>query len=366
MKPITLSAGLVAGCAVVVLGWLLLSGESSPPQAGSPPSPPAAQASRSDALLSAIRKDLTDADWSPEAAEAVVRLNAGWFRVLETENPQSLQIQVTLLKGLGRHAGLGGFLAEYPETAGLLAGVEDPMAVADTLKDAGDDYPLFAGLYMRHAAPADATALARALATNRERIRHLTWRGLVGTEVLFLFDRQDEGARVYERWLQEVLDARLSRSDEELASLVHLLLNQGPALLGRLRQDEPFRDAFRHTLWPRLVRVVSSQQHMFEPFLDEPHLWELLALPHGERLLAGWGKLAVALLYGKNAYPPALHEQVLQALLNDDKLAVEALAEFHDQPLFRRLLERPPPGCNSSTAGPTRRWPRKSAPRRAA
>ena len=134
---------------------------------------------------------LTEAGWERGAAEAVVGLNAEWFEIQAEENPNGLKRQLKLLAELGQNSTLQRFIAEHPETAGLLAAAENPEQIAASLDSANDDYQLVAGVYVQHAAPHDAREVAAALDRNRDLIVALQRRGLIGCEVLFLFDRQD-------------------------------------------------------------------------------------------------------------------------------------------------------------------------------
>jgi hypothetical protein len=307
-----------------------------------PRSNEAARVRKSAELAEKIRHRLVGAGWKASTAEAIIKLNAEWFLLMDQENRAELNHQLTALAELGKHQEeLADFLEDHPETAGLLAGVSDPTRVAKTLRAAGNAYPLLAGLYFRYATGSDILDLTEALEQNRDRIVGLTRRGLIGSEAIFVLPRKTPGDRAYELWVQEQVDAKLGRSDEELASLLQLVLNQGLKVCARLQQDDHFRAAFRSILWPRLARAAASQGDMFEAFLDEPLLWDFLALPDAEKLLTDWGKLPIPLLVGARAYPKDQHGQIVQAFLNDDKLTIETLVEYLDQPLFRKLQARP-------------------------
>lgn len=321
---------------LIVIVW----GLSRRIESGGKPWPPGPLGPGPEDLSGNIHARLCKADWSPDAAEKVVGLNAEWFKVIKSDDPAAYEFQVKFLEDLGKYPVLGGFLEEYPETAGLLAGSNDPVAVAATLKDAHHDYPILAGLYVRYADREDVAALAQALKKNRELICRLIRRGLPGAEVLFLLDDRDEGDKIYATFLKEVFESKLTQSDEDLASLYQFLLNQGPAILEKLKRDKGFRAEFAPRLWPKLERVASGQQGAFELYLDDPRIWDLLELPYGETLLAKYSKLPLPLLFGEHAVPKELHEQVLQAFLQENRLAIEAMVEFHAQPLFHSLLKR--------------------------
>lgn len=216
---------------------------------------------------------LTEAGWDQEAAAAVVELNDEWFSIMAENNPNGLERQLKLLAALGKHEAVHGFIREHPETAGLLAGSDHPEQLAASLEISADKYPVLAALYMQHSSPEDAGELAKALQRNRDLIFELQQRGLIGCEVLFMFDRQHPSVEVYETWLREVISSKLQASDEELASLVNLVMHHGPWIRQRLRDDEMFRSHFHTTLWPCFQRATNSENGLFELYLDEPRVW---------------------------------------------------------------------------------------------
>lgn len=290
-------------------------------------------------------RSLTEAGWNHEAASAVVELNAEWFSIMAEENPNGLERQLKLLAELGKHVGVHGFLREHPETAGLLAGCDDPEQLAASLEVNADQYPVLAALYMQHASPEDASELAKALHRNRDLIFKLQQRGLIGCEVLFLFDRQHPSTEVYENWLREVISYKLQASDVELASFVNLVMHHGPLIRHRLRDDQMFRNYFHTTLWPRFQRAADGENRLFELYLNEPRVWDLLALDEGEELLKRCGQLALLLLYGYpeikvHPYPQSLHPKIIQILLQGNELAIRCLYELRQETLFHEFLTR--------------------------
>jgi len=52
-----------------------------------------------------------------------------------------------LLRGLGKHDRLSKFLTEHPETAGILASVDDPLPIAESLEGSPGDYDLVGSCY---------------------------------------------------------------------------------------------------------------------------------------------------------------------------------------------------------------------------
>jgi hypothetical protein len=249
---------------------------------------------------------------------------------------------------LGKHPALARALTLHPETAGLLASVADPERVAATLT-AADDYAAIAALYVQYADPEDALSLTGALERNGEVICTLRKRNLLGSEAPFLFERAAdarEADETYDQWARQALEAALGRSDEEVASLLNLLLKHGPEVRSRLRSRPGYRARFHDEVWPRLARAAAAQGNMFESYLEDARVWDLLERPESERLLRVWGLLAVDLLYGyaqlnRRAYPADLHDEVVAVLVHGDGRAVRALEKFRDEPLFFRFLRRP-------------------------
>jgi hypothetical protein len=62
--------------------------------------------------------------------------------------------------------------------------------------------------------------------------RLLARHGLIGSQALFLFPRNNPGAPENERWLAEVLNDGLSQSNEQLSSILNFLFEQGASILG--------------------------------------------------------------------------------------------------------------------------------------
>jgi hypothetical protein len=290
---------------------------------------------------------LVGAGWNSKAAESVVELNAEWFQIQAEENPTGLEIQLKLLNALGQYSDLHEFLIVHPETAGLLASVDNPRNVAESLSVAFADgeYERIAGLFVQHAAPKDAGQLALALAANYEQIKALHRRGFIGCEAIFIFSRDDSAGREYQLWLCEALSARSEASEEELGSFVNLAIRQGPSIRERMKKDEQFREQFRAELWPKLMQVLANDQSPLEFYLNEPNLWDLLMLENGVELLNRCGLLPLDLLYGyqeigHRAYPKVLHDKIIQILLRREEQAIHSLMKFRDEPQFHKLLQR--------------------------
>lgn len=295
----------------------------------------------------ALAAELGASGWSDDAAQAVVGLNREWFAIQREENPAGFARQSTLLKGLGKHPRLMPFLAAHPETAGLLISQDDPFLIVDSLDGSSDeDYELIAGCYVQQPDPAAARALAIGLKENRELVCTLKRRGLIAAEVLFVFDRGIDAAWEYEAWIRDTLRSRIEGSDEQLASFANFLMYQRSEILKRLREKPDFRKRFRQELWPALGRAAGSDKGMLELYIDEPRVWDVLALSNGESLLRHAGMLSIDLLYGfeeikHQAYPEELHPHIRDVLLNGEGPTIDALFRYRGEPLFRRLIARP-------------------------
>jgi hypothetical protein len=291
---------------------------------------------------------LIQAGWTPTAAETVVALNADWFQILQQDSPQLLEKQRYLLQNLGKYPQWMPWIENHPETAALLTLADTPARLTKSLTN-DDCYNFITGMFVQHAARDEAIALAQALDTNKNLICRLARRGLIGSQALFLFPHNNPGAAEYERWLAEVLNDGLSQSDEQLSSLLNFLFEQGASLRGKMIDNESFRYTFRQELWPKFMRVVNHGQQPFEFYVNDSHLWDLLALREGEALLNKWGVKSglgyspADVLFGNEAYPKSLHPAFIEAVLNDDENTLVALLEWGRELRFQRLFFRLPP-----------------------
>ena len=324
---------------LLILGWIILGSQNGPrwfsPSSTTSPSRP----DTSDVRVQVLGDKLREAGWSDDAAGQVANLNAEWFALISEENEASAQKQLKFLEGLGQHSEFMDFLEEHPETAGLLAAADDPAVIHRSLVSAGEDYDFVASLYVQHAAPEDAALLAEALDRHRTIIGRVARSGMPGAELPFLFRRGNEGSEEYDRWLAEAWNPRITDPDEERAAFQVFLLDQGPMLRRRLKDDYRFRAVFRSELWPKLSRVAGPTGG-WVLYVGEPYLWDLLSLPEGERLLERHGRLPILLLFEEGAYPSHLRDDIIRNLLNDDNLILQALVKFRNRPSFVRLLER--------------------------
>jgi hypothetical protein len=302
-------------------------------------------------LENRLQNQLIKADWDANAAQSVVALNKEWFVMAQQDNPEQFEKQIHLLKELGNYPHLMPVLNAHPERAALLAlalaALDNPDRFAQALKDDECD-DIISGLFMQHAAPDDAAALAKALEIHRTLICRLAMRGLIGSHALFIFPRDNPGAQEYERWLREILNDALGQSKEKLASVVSLLFEQGSKIRGKMIDDEQFRYAFRSQLWPKFIRVTT--QTPYELYLSDPYLWDLLALPQGERLLEKWvwflsleqmsNLTPATVLFGKDAYPDVMQPFIIEAILAGDPNTLIPLLYFGRDPLFIKFMQR--------------------------
>ena len=296
-----------------------------------------------------LDSQLIKAGWKANAAHAVVALNNEWFTILKQDNPSALEKQLYLLKNLGRYSDLMPLFESHPETASLLAAATHPERFAQIVQN-DDYYDIIMGLFIQHAAPDDAAALANALEIHSSLICRLIQRGLIGSQALFIFPRDNPGAQAYDRWLSELLDNALAQPDDKLSSVINLLFEQGESIRAKMIDDAQFRHAFRNDLWPKFIRVTHKTQQPFELYLSDPHLWAFLALPQGERLLEQWpwflsqeqvnNLTPAAVLFGDEAYPEPLHPLIIEAILENDANTLISLLYFGHEPQFVRLMQR--------------------------
>ncbi|MEN8218828.1 MAG: hypothetical protein ABFS56_21130 [Pseudomonadota bacterium] len=79
-------------------------------------------------------------------------------------------------------------------------------------------------------------------------------------------------------------------------------------------------------------------------------MWNLLALPQGERLLEQWqwflsleqinNLTPAAVLFGDDAYPAPLHTFIIEAILENDANTLVSLLYFGKEQLFVKLMQR--------------------------
>ena len=303
------------------------------------------------ATIDLVKKELLNAKWKKEAAEAVVQLNTEFFKIQQEENPIGLKLNLKQLCGLGKHPEFMSLITNHPELASLLARANDPSAIAKCFeKVKEEDYPILASIFVQFCFMDDSTLAASALNNSRDLICNLSRRGQINSEMLFMFDHKKPGAQEYSQWLSEVIKNKLSDSSiEEFASFYHLMLIQGPLIRKKMEQDEIFRHKFSSELWPRLVRIANKQKGMMEIYfqLNDKRIWNILALPSGEELVNRLGLIPINLLYGDkelkhNPYPKELHATIIQILLNkhNNEAVINALFKYRDEPEFKKILER--------------------------
>ena len=163
---------------------------------------PPLQAERKQRVVEHVIAKLTRAGWDSQAARKVVTLNADWFEDLFAENRSEMERQTDILATLGKMSNLTVILRKRPEVAGLLAGSPSPNLIAESLRS-DEHYREISSLFVTHANPQDAVALADGLRKNRDLVAKLYDRGLVGVETLFIFPRNKPGSAEYDSWLNE-------------------------------------------------------------------------------------------------------------------------------------------------------------------
>jgi hypothetical protein len=292
--------------------------------------------------LSAVdyaQRQLIKAGWRIKAAKAVVTVNRAWFTILKQKHENDFHHQINLLKQLGHSVILSQFLHKHPETAGLLALSDNPILLVKTLKKPAC-YNAITSFYALHTSPKDIQLLTQALEIHRDLMCKLADRGLLGAAIVFIFPRHTRGAIEYDVWLEKVFDKYLQLSDEKLIEILGFLIENGQTIRQHLDKNHNFYKRFRQELWPTLMRVVDNKG-AFDLHVNEPHIWNMLALKEGELLLHKWGLAPISLLFGEGSYPADLHPLIIQILLQGDDNMVEALFRYKDEPLFHNLMRRP-------------------------
>lgn len=313
-----------------------------------------------DSVMQSIKKELIKSRWNEDAAEAVVKLNGEFFTIQKEENPGAFNLNLKFLCNLGSHPEYMGLIKNHPELASLLAFAKDPINIASCFeKVTQDEYPILASSFVQFVDKDDANLIAFAMNNNRDLICDLTRRGQLCSELPFMFDYKKPGAEEYNKWLSEVLRSKLKDStNEEFASFYHMILMEGAKIRKKMESDIVFRDKFSNEFWPRLLRISSEQKGMLEVYFqtNDKRIWDVLALPNGEELVAKLGYIPINLLYGEpelnhEPYPKDLHDIIVQILLNihNNEAVVNALFKFRDDPNFKKLLGRKlSPDCFSA------------------
>jgi len=295
-----------------------------------------------------LKAQFTKMGWTPKAAHAVINLNKEWLSIQQAENPKGFEKQVYLLKQLGKHSDFMPLFESRPETASLLAAAYNPERLANILRE-DDCYNIITGLFTQHVAPDDTAALADALYIHSHLICQLINRGLIGSQALFIFPRNNKAAQEYDRWLTEILENALGESEEQLSTIMNLLFEQGSKIRSKMIDNQEFHYSFRK-LWAKFVRVTNKTETPFELYLSDEHLWDLLALPKGEQLLTQWlwflsleqvNNLTPAeVLFGDQAYPKVLHRFIIDAILEKNSNSLIALLYFGRTPPFLKFMRR--------------------------
>jgi hypothetical protein len=298
---------------------------------------------------------LTADGWNESAAMAVIRLNWPRWEILESEDPKGWEREMNSLRLLARrknfepHVAL--LLENRPETAGLLALAADPVPLAKLLLNE-KHYQLLANSFMKYVTAADVTAWTAALERHGDLIVPLLRRNVLFADEIFLYPKDTRGAAEYGEWLNKEIGADLVGSDEQIGNILNFVLSGGTTIRKRLDADAGFRRDFHSQLWPKFMRMVREQARRdgtapsydaFFAFPDE--LWEVLALPDGEQLLARTGILAIDVLFGPDRYPKSLHPSLIAVMLSGDAQTLDALMKYGKEPLYMKILEKKlPPG----------------------
>ena len=302
---------------------------------------------------------LTDAGWPSATAKKVVELNTDFWLYALADNPNEIQAQMNWLVGLGKHPEVMTDLRRHPELSALLARAEDPKAVIKSLQDSSCYGPVSGLLY--GARSDDSFTIARVVSRHQTLLCDVARRRPVLLPAVFtLFELPETGVGVaeYERWLDDVLRWALRQGDDVLEARLALIggsqegqsFGIGTEIRHRMATDPKFRRQFPNQLWPAFERVVAnlsanesngqSMESFFEVLGTHPQVWDLLAMPSGEKLLKLSGLEAIDILVGPEAIPPSLHSMVTDAMLRDDKLTINAFFVFGNEPVFVQLMQK--------------------------
>ena len=328
---------LIRTCIVMIIfGFLLVSG-------GVAAQPPA----QKDVVASVIQQ-LKAGGWREDVAAKVAELNKSLLSIQAEVNPDQFKETVRLLVKLGSLPAVQRTISKRPETAGLLAGSSQPEVLAKTIEYAGSDYNWVANLYMQHAERKDSDQLATALASSRTVICKLAKMGIIGSENLFMFPRNGEGANVYERWLNDHLDL-LSSSTEETILWVDLINRHGGKLLAKLNEDQDFRIGFERTYWPMFLRIVKSATVNRQKikvaaesacivdesalYFSEPNIWNVLMIKNQpEKIIQYAGLMGPKLIFGDpflkiDPYPENVRNKVVELIVDQHEKSLRALSD---------------------------------------
>lgn len=281
-----------------------------------------------------VLNELLKAGWRKNAAIAVVAVNSTWFTLLKQKHENDFYYQIKLLKQLTHSAYVSAFLRRHPETAGLLAHSDNPSLLAKTLNKP-DCYNAMTRFYALH-----SSLLTEALDKHRDVMCDIAERGILGGEMVFIFPRHSKAAKEYDAWLEDVFSKYLwHSSDTQLAEIIAFLIERGQYIRQRLNDDPIFYKRFRRELWPAFMRVVHNKG-AFDWLVNDPHIWDLLAIDKGEELLDKWGLAPVGLLFGEGSYPANMRYTIIDILLEGDDDTVDALYKYKDELLFSQLMRR--------------------------
>lgn len=309
-----------------------LEGQVQAPPASDPLAPTNADAKKPapPTWRERVRTRLEQADWMAEPAQRVADFHAAWFELIAVALPGDAEQQLKRLASLGPYKAAQSYLALWPECAGLFATVDQPNQLAEIFRGCDEeDRNLLWTMFACHAGAEEANRLLTGLTRHRDAALKLARRGLLGSEIIFLEGDPlgRPGEREYHDWLADTMHLALDAPDDELATMVNFLILGGHELRERLQQDDSFRARFRHQLWPTLREVARKAQHPIYHYLVDEHLWDVLMLDRGDRLLFKMGPAASDLFCGPHKYHPELHTKLTDALLAGNQDTLEFLLE---------------------------------------
>ncbi|MCS7239602.1 MAG: hypothetical protein NZ899_15250, partial [Thermoguttaceae bacterium] len=334
-----------------------------------------------DEALLAARRFLELSGYSPEAAEAVARLNERLFRLLYREDQQLFRETLALLGRLGSFPTLQAAIERHPEVASLAAtsleaDPQGPQKIFRSIRANESHRDAIYAMYTFYAEPVEAIRLAERL----ERFGSLlaeVWEEEFAHVYHFMRELPPgtlpEAADVYFRWVENIYMEALRHPDatrpESLASAATVLFCHSDEVLRLLNADKAFRDRFLTVYWPRVVSLVEKQQLsvndpeerelMWDMPLSEPRLWQFLHETACENKLEqalGWlqsrGRVAIDLWLAPQLKDRQIRERLIDALTHADEVTLSALAneDLRAMPAFWDLLKRPLPRAHIAAA----------------
>jgi len=309
--------------------------------------------------------ELTKAGWPKAGANAVVRLNHGFYQMVEEDTPKKFETVFTSLKNLGssgdraRDIRTHDALEKCPHAAGLLAKAAEkhPKSLSDLSGLLGDieirDSVL--ALLTVHTDVSEWPTLLRVIKETGKIIPTLYQLGVMEFPQWIgeLPKSESEEERVFFKWLNENMQAAIDNGDDEIAR-INFLLTQHSAVVSRLLSDsESFQKKFLSSYWPKFKsRLDEYSDHNDDAhamiLLQNPQVWKIFDEfgLSGFEAFCNTGTVAVNVLLGEEfevlrASPE--HKSRLVGFLNaSNEQALWVITDFQhlQDDNFTALFER--------------------------